>query len=710
MSITYQKDDDNIVTLTIDMPNRSANVINYEFGEAFQSAMTKLEAETDLRGILVTSAKKTFLAGGDLDLLFAVTDAAEAMRGVDQLKVLFRKLETMGKPVVACLNGSALGGGCELALACHRRIALKAKGSEIGMPEVTLGLLPGAGGVTRTVRLLGFEKAFPFLMEGKRVSPEEAFEAGLVSELADSPEEMMVRARMWIFDNPDAIQPWDRSDYRMRGGDPRNPKTAQMLSIAPAMLLKKTHGNYPAPLAIMSAAVEGAVVDFETASRIESRYFAQVATSQTAKNMISAFWFQLNAINEGKSRPGGFPPAKFHKVGILGAGMMGSGIAYATALSGIEVVLKDVSLEAAERGKSYSEKLLAKRVSSGKMDEEKMRSMLDRITPTDSAEDLKGCDLIIEAVFENRELKARVTQEAEAQLAPDAIFASNTSTLPITGLATASARPENFIGLHFFSPVDKMQLVEIIVGEKTSDETLARGFDYVRQIRKIPIVVNDSRGFYTSRVFGTYVSEGMALLAEGQHPKAIESAGIQAGMPVGPLAVSDEVSMSLMLHIRTQTRKDMEAEGKPFPEHPSNTVIERMVNGHDRPGKAAGKGFYEYPKGGKKYLWPELTKLFPPQSEKLSLAEMMERLQFIQVLETARCFEENVVRSVPDANIGSIFGWGFAPFKGGTLQFINDYGIAKFVARARELAAKYGERFEPPALLVTMAEKDESFS
>jgi len=516
----------------------------------------------------------------------------------------------------------------------------------------------------------------------------------------------MAKAKAWILANPKAKQPWDQPGYRMPGGNAQHPKVVQMLAIAPAMLRKQTYGNYPAPEAIMRTAVLGSTLDFDTASRLESRAFTEVATSQVARNMINAFWFQLNQINKGASRPD-LPPTETNKVGILGAGMMGHGIAYVTAWAGMDVVLKDVSLEKAEEGKAKIEALAQKGASRGRMKAEEKEALLSRIVATGDAADLQGCDLIIEAVFEDRNLKARVTAEAEAQIEETAVFASNTSTLPITGLAEASARPSNFIGLHFFSPVERMKLVEIIIGGQTSAETLAKAFDYVLKIRKTPIVVNDSRGFYTSRVFGTYVNEGMALLAEGQQPRAIETAGLKAGMPVGPLAVSDEVSLSLMVHIRQQTAKDLAAAGQPIPEHPAFAVVDKMVAA-GRSGKAHGAGFYEYPANGKKHLWPGLQEMFPGNG-RLPQEEMIERMMFAQVLETVRCYEEEVMTSIADANIGSIFGWGFAPFKGGTLQYINDYGVTAFVERSRKLAQQYGKRFEPPQLLIDMAAAGQHF-
>mgnify|MGYP001495143926 CR=1 FL=1 len=709
MTFQYEKDEQNIVTLTLDMPGRSANVLNDEFGEGFRAALAQLAAETNLAGVILTSAKKTFLAGADLEMIVGETDATAVFHNTQALKAGFRQLETLGKPVVAALNGTALGGGLELALACHHRIAIDDPRSKFGFPEVTLGLIPGGGGIMRLTRMIGLQPSFPYLSEGTQMNPQAAKAAGIIDDLAADRDEMLAKARAWILAHPQAKQPWDQPGYKMPGGDPKRPSVAQMLAIAPAILKKQTYGNYPAAEAIMAAAVEGAVVDFETATRIESRYFANVATGQTAKNMINAFWFQLNQINAGASRPADVPPQTTQKVGVLGAGMMGHGIAYVSAYAGMTVVLKDVDQARADAGKASIEAIVNKRVSRGKMSAAQKQEILGRITATGDAADLQGCDLIIEAVFEDRELKAKVTQEAEAQVAETAVFASNTSTLPITGLAERSLRPANFVGLHFFSPVDKMRLVEIITGAQTSPETLAKAFDYVLQIRKTPIVVNDSRGFYTSRVFSTYVQEGQALLGEGQHPRAIEMAGLQAGMPVGPLALSDEVSLGLMLHIREQTRQDMAAEGKELPSHPSDRVLDVMTGEYGRFGKAKGAGFYEYPANGGKYLWPELQTIFPRQGAKLSQEAMIERMMFIQALETARCYEEGVLTSVADANIGSIFGWGFAPFKGGTLQFINDYGVAKFVTRSEELAETYGERFQPPALLRQMAERGESF-
>ena len=711
-SITYQKDSDNIVHLILDHPSASANVMDDAFQQDFKLIVDRLEQEAgDITGIIIRSAKKTFFAGGDLNSLIQVQpENAEAFfNGVQSMKSDMRRLETLGKPVVAAINGAALGGGWELCLMSHYRIAVDDNRISLGFPEVTLGLLPGAGGVLRTTRLLGLEAAFPYIMEGKQVKPGKAKAAGLIHELADSPEDMLAKAATWIQTNQTSVQPWDQKGYRMPGGKPSSPKLAPKLMMAPAMLKEKTKGCYPAPEAILSVAVEGAQVDFDTATRIESRYFTSLVTGQISKNMIGTFWFQLNEIKAGVKRPKGIEPKAVQKVGVLGAGMMGAGIAWACASRGIDVVLKDVSLEMAEKGKEYTEKLLKKRLSRGRITAEKSAVILERIQTTTDATDLNECDLVIEAVFENKELKARVTTETEPQLADGAIFASNTSTLPISGLAEASIRPEKFIGLHFFSPVDKMPLVEIICGQQTSEETLARAYDFVLQISKTPIVVNDSRGFFTSRVFGTFTNEGIAMLGEGVPAAAIDNAALLAGMPVGPLAISDEVSMELMNKIRNQAVKDMAADGFEYQSHPADAVIDRML-GIERAGRAAGAGFYQYPTNGQKSLWPELAEMFSVKEDAIPLQDIKDRLLFIQSLETVRCYEENVLTSVRDANIGSIFGIGFAAWTGGALQFINQYGLSDFVARSRELAKKYGNRFLPSVLLLGMAERGEIFS
>jgi 3-hydroxyacyl-CoA dehydrogenase/enoyl-CoA hydratase/3-hydroxybutyryl-CoA epimerase len=714
-TIRWDKDADGIVTLTLDDPNERANTMNDAYRTSFAATIDRLEAEKDdITGVIITSGKDTFFAGGNLKLLSQVTDAnaAEFGAGVEKIKADLRRLETLGKPVVAALNGAALGGGLEIALACHHRIALDNPKAQFGFPEVTLGLLPGAGGVTRSVRLLGIMDALmKVLVQGTRYKPAEAVEVGLVHELAATPEEMLAKAREWIKANPEAVQPWDDKGYRMPGGAPSNPKVAGMLPALPGNLKKQLKGApMPAPHHILCAAVEGATVDFDTALRVEGRYFVNLAKGQTAKNMIQAFWFDLNSINAGGSRPAGYEKRLAQKVAVLGAGMMGAGIAYVSARNGMQVLLKDVSLEAAEKGKAYSAKLLTKAVERGKMTQDKADEILARITPTDDYADLAGCDLVVEAVFEKQSLKHDVFREAEAVVAPDALLGSNTSTLPITGLAEGVQRKQDFIGLHFFSPVDKMPLLEIIRGADTSDEALARALDYAAQIKKTPIVVNDSRGFFTSRVIGTFVNEGVAMLAEGIAPSTIEQATTQAGYPVGVLQLADELNLELFLKIRNEAR---EAAGDAYVAHPAEAVVDKMVE-LGRPGRLRGAGFFDYDENGKRLgLWPGLAEAFPIAGDPaaVDLHELEERMLVIEAVESARCVEEGVIVQTADANIGSIMGIGFPPWTGGVLQYINGYpgGVAAFVARADEFAAKYGARFEPNPLLRKKAENGETF-
>ena len=701
-TVLFELDADGIGLVTFDQPGRAMNVLNPSLVEPFAAIVARLQSEDGIRGLVLTSGKSTFVVGADIDQLAMITTAGEAFRLCEDLKRVLRRMETCGKPVVAAINGTALGGGLELALACHARFALGDSGLRLGLPEVKLGLLPGGGGTQRLPRLIGIQKSFELITQGSELRATEARDLGLINELAGSREHLLQKARDWCLAHPRAVQPWDQSGFRMPGGDSRHPGIVQLLAIAPSIANAKSHGNYPAVTHIMSCLFEGGLLDFDAASQVESRYFAACLVSPSSKNMIGTLWYQLNAIRKGQSRPRGVPVGKVAKVGVLGAGMMGAGIAYMSAKAGIEVVLLDTAIENAERGKAWSQGLLDQAVTRGRSTAAQRDQLLARIRPTTRYEDLAGCDLVIEAVFEDRAIKAACTRQAEAVIAADALFASNTSTLPITGLAQASVRPANFIGLHFFSPVDKMPLVEIIVGARTSDETLARGFDYVLQIGKTPIVVNDSRGFYTSRVFATYVMEGLAMLGEGVHPRSIEVAGVKAGMPMPPLALQDEVSLGLSLHIMEQTRKDLAAEGKPLSAHPGEAVLRTVGGEHGRLGKKIGKGLYDYD-GKDKTLWPELLRLYPPQAGQPAQQELIDRLMFVQANEAARCFEENVVRSVADSNIGSIFGWGFAPFHGGALQFINAMGAARFVERSRELAALHGPRFEPAAIVLRQA-------
>jgi 3-hydroxyacyl-CoA dehydrogenase / enoyl-CoA hydratase / 3-hydroxybutyryl-CoA epimerase len=689
---------DGIATLTFDEPGSPVNTMCAQWQEDLTAAVQQVLADKDaIRGIVLASAKTTFFAGADLKATMRLKpqDAPLVFREIEQVKRNFRTLETLGKPVVACLNGAALGGGWEVALAAHYRVAVDNPKIQFGLPEITLGLIPGASGITKMTRLLGLLGAQPYILESRLFAPREALQLGLVQELVPDASQLRAAALAWIAANPQAQQPWDAKDYRMPGGTPGNPQIAGMLAVAPAALKLKTRGLYPAPEYALAAMVEGAQVDFDTALRIETRYLAKLIVSPVAKNMINTFFFNMNAIKAGQSRPkweGKFQPKK---VGILGAGMMGGGIAYVQASRGIATVLKDVSQDKADAGKGYSARLTQTRVEKGRMSPLEQEALLARITPTGSVKDLQGCDLLIEAVFENRELKAKVTKEAEGLLAPGGFFASNTSTLPITGLARASAQPAKFVGIHFFSPVDKMKLVEIIRGKSTDDETVARAYDYVQAIGKIPIVVNDSRGFFTSRVFGTFAMEGAAMVGEGIPAAVVEQAGIQAGMPVGPLAVLDETALSLSVHVLDQTRADYRAEGLTYIATPGELLVERMVKEFDRNGRAAGGGFYEYPqeKGAKKFLWPQLKTLFAPAGSEWNLQDLKDRLLYRQAVETARCLAEGVLTSVHDANVGSIFGIGFPGWTGGAMQFIYGTGVDAFLQRAAMLAGRYGPGF-----------------
>src|SRR3954451_14263267 len=626
-AVKYERGDDGIVVLTLDDPTASANTMNDLYRASMAEAVDRLYDELDdLAGVVITSAKKTFFAGGNLKSMLAATpeDAEQVFALAESIKADLRRLELLGKPVVAAINGASLGGGLEITLACHHRICVDDPKVDLGLPEVTLGLLPGGGGVTRVVRMLGIQSALmDVLLQGPRFKPAQALELGLVDELVATREELVPAARAWIEANGEGtgseaafVQPWDQKGYKIPGGTPSSPSLAGFLPAFPAMLRKQTKGAlYPAPRAIMAAAIEGAQVDFETASTIESRYLANLVVGQNAKNMIQAFFFDLSSINGGSLRPAGVEGFKPTKALVLGAGMMGAGIAYSCARSGIAVVLKDVSQEAADKGKSYSDRLLTKAVERGKMDEAKKAEILGRITATADPADAAGCDLVIEAVFEDPSLKAKVFGEIQDVINPDALLCSNTSTLPITELAEGVNRPEDFIGLHFFSPVDKMPLVEIIKGAQTSEKAVAHALDVVMQIRKTPIVVNDSRGFYTSRVIGTMINEGLAMLAEGVHPMSVERAATIAGYPVGTLQLSDELNMELMKKIRVANDAAAVAAGLTPSDHPSNAVVDAMIEA-GRPGRLRGAGFYEYDADGARLdLWTGLTELFEPNPE-----------------------------------------------------------------------------------------------
>ena len=668
-TIRWERDEDGVVILTLDDPSQSANTMNAAYAASIKATVDRLEAERDeITGVIITSAKKTFFAGGDLhDLKAATREQAEEIGGfVRENKAVLRRLETLGKPVVAAVNGAALGGGLEIALACHHRIVVDDPKIQLGFPEVQLGLLPGAGGVTRTVRMLGIVNALmSLLLQGQRVRPEKGKEIGIVDELVATPEELIPAAKKWIAENPEAVQPWDVKGYKIPGGTPSTPSLAQNLPAFPANLRKQLKGaNYPAPHHIMAAAVEGAQVDFDTAIEIEGRYFVDLVTGQVSKNMIQAFFFDLQRATGDRGRPAEIERFEPKKVVVLGAGMMGAAIAYVCAKAGIEVVLKDVSQEAADKGKGYSKRLVDKAVERGRSTQEQADELLARITPTADPAAADGADMVIEAVFEDPAVKAQVFAEIEPHLAPDALLGSNTSTLPITSLAEGVSRPADFIGLHFFSPVDKMPLLEIIKGEQTSEETLYRALDVAKQIKKTPIVVNDSRGFFTSRVIGTFINEGIAMLSEGVPAPTIEQASSQAGYPAPVLQLSDELNLKLMKKIRDAAKAAAQGDGGPWEGHPSEAVIDQMLD-EGRPGRLEGAGFYEYEDGKRTRLWPGLREAFPPVSDPsaLSLRDLEERMLMIESLESVRCPRRGSDRWA-DANIGSIFGIGFPVVRG----------------------------------------------
>ena len=713
-NFTIDIDSDGVALVTWDMPGESMNVISLSVLDEMTQWVEQLAGDDAVKGIVITSGKDAFCAGADLNEIMGTLFAAAAGRGSDmsetfdqvfEINRVLRQLETCGKPVAAAINGTALGGGLEVTLACHYRVAVDNSKAKLGLPEAKVGLIPGGGGTQRLPRLIGVANAGPLMLEGKELRPQAALQAGIVHKLVSVGKEVE-EAKRWIKEEGDAEQPWDKKGFRIPGGGPHHPAGTQNFIVGNAMLHAQTQGNYPAQKNIIQAVYEGLIVPMDTAVRIESKYFLKTLMTPEARNMVRSLFVSSQELNKGARRPRDIKPTQVKKLGILGAGMMGAGVAYVSARAGMEVVLIDRDMESAEKGKAYSTQILDKAIAKGRSTEEKKEKLLSLITPTTDYSLLEGADLIIEAVFENRDIKADVTAKAEAVIPETAIFGSNTSTLPITGLAEASARPKNFIGVHFFSPVDKMPLVEIIMGQETGQQALAVALDYVRQIRKTPIVVNDARGFYTSRCFSTYINEGMAMLSEGIAPAMIENVGKATGMPVPPLAMTDEVQIELGYHVMTQTKKDL---GDAFDEPPSYPIMKKMVEDFGRLGKKNAKGFYDYPEDGKKRIWSDLVSHFSATNTDADAEEMRTRLLYIQALETARCFEEDVVTDVRDADVGAIFGWGFAPYTGGPLSLIDTVGVKTFVETCDRLAQKYGKRFTPNALLREMAEKGETF-
>ena len=738
--INYNVDSDGIATITWDMPGRSMNVLNEASMTAYAGALESAMKDDKVKGIIVTSGKDSFIAGADLEMLLGVdtSDATKLMEQFSQLQKLFRSQETGGKPVVAAINGTALGGGFEICLATHYRIAAANPKTKLGQPEVKIGLLPGGGGTQRIPRLIGVMNAAPILLEGKDLTVDAAKGLGLIHEVVPAGE-LLAKAKAWLMApageqvvpeyagkgakpiDGRAVQPWDRKGFKVPGfpgGQVWGPVGVQTFIGGNAMIRGKTNGIYPAPKAIMSCVYEGLQLPFDSGLRVETRYFVSLLRDPVAKSMIRTLFFGLQEANKLARRPKDVPKQEYRKIGVLGAGLMGAGIATVSVQAGLDIVLVDRHQAAADKGKAHIAAELDKLVKRGRLDQAKRDAMLAKVEATPDFGALKDCQIVIEAVFENREVKAEATKKAEASLPKDAVFASNTSTLPITGLAQASARPKNFIGLHFFSPVEKMPLVEIIVGKKTSPETLARAMDFVQKIRKTPIVVNDSRGFFTSRVCGAFISEGHRLLKEGVPAAMIENCARFAGMPVGPLSLNDEVAIDLSWKIMDQARKDAEAAGKKYQGSGTEDILELMVKKLERFGRKNGKGFYDYPADGKKRLWPDLQTHFPAdpkllygegEEKRAKEDEIKKRLLYVQAVDTVRCLESKVLTNPQDGDVGSIMGLGFAPQTGGAISLIDQVGVKKFVAECNALARKYGPQFKVPKLLRDMAAKGESF-
>ncbi len=717
----WNQDADGIVTLTWDDPERSMNVLSNKALADIGAAIVKIAGDATIKGAVITSGKANgFCAGAALDEMEGAASGAgqpkseeervrQRYEGVLQFNMLLRKLETCGKPVVAAINGLALGGGLEVTLACHYRVVADNPKIQLGLPESKVGLLPGGGGTQRLPRLMGAQNAMQLILQGTSLSPSDAAAKKVVHRVVPA-DQLIAEAKRWIKETPDPVQPWDKKGFEIPGGLPNDKGTSTVFTMGNALYRKQSFNNYPAQRYILSCVYEGLAVPIDAGLRIEARYFTKLLMDPASRNMIRSLFLSMQDLGKGARRPANVPPTTVKKLGVLGAGMMGAGIAYVSAQAGMEVVLIDRSIEEAEKGKAYSTKLLDGQIAKGRSTADKKEKLLSLIKPSTNYEDLKGCDLVIEAVFETREIKADVTKKAEAHLTDKAVFGSNTSTLPITGLAEASVRPNNFVGIHFFSPVDKMQLVEIITGKKTGDYALAMAVDYVKQIKKTPIVVNDSRGFYTSRCFGTYVAEGQEMLAEGIAPAIIDNVGRMTGMPRGPLELADDVALDLAYKVREQTKKDL---GDKYESGPADTLIENMVAKLGRYGRKNGKGFYDYPSdGGKKRLWPglkDIVKYKVTSSTPELVNELKKRFLYRQAIEAARCFEENVVTDPREADVGAILGWGFAPYTGGPLSVIDTVGTKKFVEDCDRFAQKYGKRFLPGNLLRDMAEKGDTF-
>ncbi len=710
--IAYAVDKDGIATLTIDMKDRSMNVLSDALAVELAALVDKVVADPAVKGAIITSGKTSFIAGADLRELELLAfgplkeDPQKLLDHVSTMTKQFRKMETSGKPFVAAITGTALGGGLELCLSCHYRVAADNPKAQLGLPEVKVGLLPGAGGTQRMPRLIGVKAALPLLLEGTPLSPKDALKAGFVNAVVPA-DQLLGAAKAWLLDNPTAKQPWDQDGFVTPGPvGQKSDEAAGFYAGASGMLQKKTMHNYPAPAAILSCVYEGAQVPMDVALGIEVRYFASLLRNPVAGNIVRTMFVNKQAADKLEARPKNVPPSSVKRLGVLGGGMMGQGITYVAAKAGIEVVMLERTQELAEKGKGYSRTLVEKGIARGTETQANGDALLARITPVTDFAALKDVDMIIEAVFEDRAVKAEATAKAQAVIRPDVVFASNTSTLPISGLAETFARPNQFIGMHFFSPVDRMQLVEVILGAKTSQETIAKALDLVKQMRKTPIVVNDSRGFFTSRCFRTFTEEGITMLRQGVKPALIENAGRMAGMPVGSLAVSDEVSMELMYLVRAAERADL---GAAYQEDPSEVVVNLLVKKLGRLGRKAKAGFYDYPPDGKKVLWQGIAEHFPPAEQQPDVEEVKKRILYRQALEAVRCLEENVITKPADGDLGAVLGWGFAQYSGGPFCMIDTIGVANFVKECDRMAQAYGSSFSPPDMLRTMAKKDERF-
>ncbi|MEW9808700.1 FAD-dependent oxidoreductase [Mesorhizobium sp. ZMM04-5] len=719
-NFTVETDADGIALVTWDMPDKSMNVFTEEVMDEFETIIDRVAADASIKGAVFTSGKDSFSGGADLGMLqkmlgvFHAEKAKDPERamallfeGAGRMGWLWRKLETSGKPWVSAINGTCMGGAFELSLACHGRVAADIDKVKMALPEVKVGIFPGAGGTQRVPRLTDQQQALQMLTSGQTLSPQKAKAMGLIHAVAE-PAKLIDAAKAMILGGLKPVQPWDEKGFKLPGGPIYSAAGANLWPAAIAILRRETYGNYPAAAAILKCVYEGLLVPFDTALRIEQRYFTEILQTKEAAAMIRSLFVSLQELNKGARRPAGVAETKFTKIGVVGAGFMGAGIAYVTARAGIPVVLIDRDMEAAEKGKAHSEGLISDAVKKGRAKPEEKEKLLSLITPSADYADLDGADLVIEAVFEDSEVKKATTGKAEAVLKPGAVFASNTSTIPITSLAKNSARPKDFIGIHFFSPVDRMMLVEIILGKKTGDKALAVAIDYVRAIRKTPVVVNDTRGFYVNRCVLRYMSQAYKMLIEGVPAAMIENGARAAGMPVGPLALTDETAVDLAQKIMRQTARDL---GEKAVDPAQMALIDTLVDKFDRRGRKNGKGFYDYPaKPAKKKLWPGLKDLYPQKrAEDVDYEELKRRFLVVIALEAARVMEEGIVTDPREADVGSILAFGFAPFTGGVLSYIDGIGAAAFVSIAKGLQKKYGPDFKPPKLLLDMAAKGETF-